>query len=123
MCRERKARPPESSNPNRWRFQGIGLPKEHVMSVRFARSALLAAAAAAALAGRVVAPVAPDPGYGYGYGYGGEVVAVAPPPLQAEYVGPPPVAGYIWLGGYWGWGGGRHVWYPGHWEAPRAGYH
>ena len=55
--------------------------------------------------------------------YTGEVVGVAPPPPQVEYVGVAPVAGQIWLGGYWGWGGGRHVWVPGRWAAPRPGYH
>lgn len=53
----------------------------------------------------------------------GPVVAVAPPPAQVEYVGPPPVAGYIWIGGFWAWQGNRHVWRPGHWDAPRPGQH
>jgi hypothetical protein len=89
------------------------------MSVRLVRNALLVAASGAALAGCVVAPVAPVPAYGYG----SEVVGVAPPPPQVEYIGPPPAVGYVWLGGYWGWRGGHHVWNGGHWEAPRAGYH
>lgn len=55
--------------------------------------------------------------------YGGPVVAVAPPAPQVEVYGAPPVAGYIWLGGYWRWTGERHVWVAGHWEAPRPGYH
>jgi hypothetical protein len=98
--------------------------KEYAMTVRLVRSALLVAALGAALAGCVVAPVAPvAPAPGYGYGYGGEVVGVAPPPPQVEYMGPPPAVGYVWIGGYWGWHGGRHVWNAGHWEAPRAGYH
>jgi hypothetical protein len=67
------------------------------------------------LAGCVVVPEQPY--------YTGEVVSVAPPPPQVEYIGPPPVAGYIWLGGYWGWHGGRHTWVGGHWAAPRPGYH
>ncbi len=33
-----------------------------------------------------------------------------------------PFAGAIWLGGYWGWGGGRYHWVPGRWERPRAGF-
>src|SRR5262245_666786 len=93
--------------------------KEYAMSVRLVRTALLVAALGAALAGCVVAPVAPAPAYGYG----SEVVAVAPPPPQAEYIGPPPAVSYVWIGGYWGWRGGRHVWNGGHWEAPRPGYH
>jgi hypothetical protein len=67
-----------------------------------------------ALTGCVVAPLGPY--------YGEPVVGVAPPPPQAEYYGAPPVVGYIWLGGYWRWGGNRHVWTPGRWEAPRPGY-
>jgi hypothetical protein len=78
---------------------------------------MLSAAAALLLAsGCVVYPV--DQPY-----YTGEVVGVAPPPPQVEYVGVPPVTGYIWLGGYWGWRGGRHEWVPGRWSAPRPGYH
>jgi WXXGXW repeat (2 copies) len=50
------------------------------------------------------------------------VVPVAPPPPQVEYVGVPPVYGQIWIGGFWGWQGGRHVWNGGHWDAPRQGY-
>lgn len=54
--------------------------------------------------------------------YVGGTVNVAPPPPQVEVYGAPPAVGYIWLGGYWNWVGGRHVWVGGHWEAPRAGY-
>ncbi len=63
----------------------------------------------------VVAPLPPAGGY-----YG-EPVLVAPPPPRVEYVGPPPAVGYVWIGGYWNWYGGRHVWVPGRWEAPRHG--
>jgi hypothetical protein len=66
------------------------------------------------LVGCVVAPVGP---------YYGEVVPVAPPPPQVEYYGAPPVAGQVWLGGYWGWRGGRHAWVGGHWENPRPGHY
>lgn len=64
--------------------------------------------------GCIVAPVQPY--------YPGEAVAVAPPPPREEVIGVAPAAGYIWIGGYWGWVGGRHEWVGGHWEAPRAGY-
>jgi hypothetical protein len=37
-------------------------------------------------------------------------------------VGTPPVPGYFWISGVWIWEGGRHVWHPGHWSAPRPGY-
>ena len=78
------------------------------------------------------------PGYGapaYGtpaYGtpaYGGQgndgsvvVVDVAPPAPYVEVVPVMPYAGAVWLGGYWGWSGGRHVWTGGRWDHPRAGY-
>ncbi len=80
------------------------------------RSLVLGAACALTLplVGCVVAP-APY--------YGGEVVTTAPPPPQVEYVGAPPVVGYLWIGGFWSWRAGRHVWIGGHWEAPRPGYH
>ncbi len=63
--------------------------------------------------------VAPAPGYYYR----GPVVAVAPPPPQVEVVGVAPSPGYVWIGGYWNWVGGRHVWVPGYWGAGRPGYH
>ncbi len=73
------------------------------------------AVATAVLAGCVVAP-APRPYYG-------EAVVVAPPPPRVEVVGPPPVAGYLWIDGFWSWRGSRHEWVPGRWEAPRPGYY
>ena len=54
--------------------------------------------------------------------YGGVYAAVPPPPPQVEVVGVAPAPGYFWIGGYWGWAGGRHEWVPGRWEAPRPGY-
>lgn len=48
-------------------------------------------------------------------------VGVRPPPMRMERV-PAPRAGYAWSHGYWGWNGGTHVWYGGHWEAARPGY-
>lgn len=79
---------------------------------------LLACAATLATTGCVVAPL----GGAYGGGGYGEVVNVAPPAPQYEVVGVPPVVGQIWIGGYWGWGGGRHNWVPGRWSAPRPGH-
>ncbi len=76
---------------------------------------LAAVALGAAVSGCVVAPARPV--------YAdGEVVTVAPPAPYYEAVGVAPAPGYVWLNGYWNWGGGRHVWVPGRWEAPRAGY-
>ncbi len=53
----------------------------------------------------------------------GGVVMVAPPPPREEAIGAPPVAGYVWLPGYWGWVGDRHEWVPGRWAEPRPGMH
>jgi WXXGXW repeat (2 copies) len=50
-------------------------------------------------------------------------VSVAPPAPRVEVIGTPPQPGYVWLGGYWNWAGGRHVWVAGHWEARHPGYH
>ena len=50
-------------------------------------------------------------------------VWVAPPPSRSEYPGYPPGPDYLWLNGYWNWGGGRYVWVPGRWESPRPGYY
>ena len=66
--------------------------------------------------------VAPYPEYSSPAPYYGEAVMVAPPPLRIERPGPPPVAGYVWIGGYWNWVGGRHDWVSGRWEAPREGH-
>ena len=50
------------------------------------------------------------------------VVDVAPPSPYVEVVPAIPFAGAIWIGGYWGWNAGRHVWVQGRWEHPRPGY-
>ena len=75
---------------------------------------LIALAASAILAGCVVAPA--------GRPYYGGPVMVAPPAPRVEYVAAPPVAGQIWIDGFWAWTGQRHDWVPGHWSAPRPGY-
>jgi hypothetical protein len=88
---------------------------------RFARPVLIATLAAATVLGGCVvrgSVAVPEPAV-----YVGGSVSVAPPAPQVEVYGAPPVAGYVWLGGYWNWVGGRHVWVGGHWEAPRPGYH
>ena len=69
------------------------------------------------LAGCVVAP-AP-----YTAAYPGYVVVPGPPPApRVDVVGVAPAPGYIWISGYWGWGGAQYVWHPGRWSAPRPGY-
>ena len=43
------------------------------------------------------------------------------PPLLPVYVTPPmPGAGYIWVPGYWAWGGSDYYWVPGTWVLPPA---
>ncbi len=48
-------------------------------------------------------------------------IEVAPPPPIIEVV-PPVRVGFIWVRGYWGWEGHRHLWLPGHWVAENPGY-
>jgi hypothetical protein len=55
--------------------------------------------------------------------YASAVVTVAPPTPRVEVYGAPPVTGYVWLGGYWDWVGGRYVWHTGSWGPGRPGYH
>jgi len=50
-----------------------------------------------------------------------QIVQTAPPPVIVE-AAPAPRPGFIWVGGYWGWVGGRHMWMPGHWIVDRPGY-
>lgn len=73
------------------------------------------------LSGCVVAPAGPYYD-SYGRSYDSEVIITAPPAPRLEYPGPPPTVGYLWMDGYWAWGGRRYDWRPGHWEAPRRGY-
>ena len=65
-----------------------------------------------------------QPGYSQAVPVEGDdvVVDMAPPVPYVEVVPVIPFAGAIWLGGYWGWNGGRHQWFPGRWEHARPGY-
>jgi hypothetical protein len=102
---------------------------------------LIAAATAALLSACVVAPypgrvVYGQPGPGYGqpvpgyvqtypeaaYAQPGVIVDIAPPSPYVEVVPAIPYPGAYWIGGYWGWNGGRHQWVPGRWDRPRPGY-
>ena len=57
------------------------------------------------------------------YAYDSAVVVDVPPPAPyVEVVPAIPFPGAIWIGGYWGWSGGRHNWVPGRWDHPRPGY-
>src|SRR5262245_31063188 len=40
-----------------------------------------------------------------------------PEPIYEE-VPAAPAYGYVWIDGYWNWGGNRWRWWRGHWEAP-----
>jgi hypothetical protein len=95
------------------------LPRVSI-SCFFSWSAALAAALS--LSACVVAPL-PAPAVSPDQGGPIVVAPMAPPPPQAEVMIAAPAPGYIWIGGYWGWAGGRHVWTPGRWVAPRPGYH
>lgn len=46
----------------------------------------------------------------------------APPPAPVEVVPAVPFVGAVWVGGYWNWSGGRHVWVPGHYVRANPGY-
>ena len=78
------------------------------------RNLLAGLAVCAALAGCVVEPARVH--------YVGGVVVTEPPAPIVETYGVAPYPGYIWLGGYWNWAGGRHEWVAGHWERPHPGY-
>jgi hypothetical protein len=79
------------------------------------RNAAIITALCAALSACVVYPAR-------GYYYVSEPVAVAPPVPVVETYGVAPAPGYVWIGGYWNWVGGRHIWVGGHWDAPHPGY-
>jgi hypothetical protein len=83
---------------------------------------LVPALSALVLSACVVTPYAPAYRAQASYDEPVTVAEVPPPPPQVEVVPVVPFPGAIWIGGYWGWGGGRHAWVPGHWERPRAGF-
>jgi len=100
------------------------MPSMKVIATAAIASLALSACVVAPYPQRVYAPqpVPAGPGPAYGYGEEDVVVDVAPPAPYVEVVPAVPYAGAIWIGGYWGWRGGRHYWVPGRWEAPRPGY-
>lgn len=86
---------------------------------------LMTACVVAPYPGRRVVYAQPVPGYSQAPGtvYEDEaVVDVGPPAPYVEVVPVIPFAGAVWVGGYWGWRGGRHDWVGGRWEQPRPGY-
>jgi hypothetical protein len=51
-----------------------------------------------------------------------QVITVAPPPPRVEVIPPAPGPSYVWIDGFWSWGGVRYVWNPGYWSGVRVGY-
>jgi WXXGXW repeat (2 copies) len=73
--------------------------------------------AVAALAGCAVVPA-----YDYAYEQPSPVTVYAAPPAPlVEYRGLSPAFGYVWIDGYWNWGGVRYSWVPGRWVNPPPG--
>jgi hypothetical protein len=97
------------------------------MNRKFRNSLLITAVAGMSLAGLngsivreepapvVVSPAPPPPG-------GDVVVQDAPPPDQVEVIPPAPDPTFVWVGGFWGWGGGRYYWHRGYWNRPPYGH-
>jgi hypothetical protein len=48
------------------------------------------------------------------------IVRTAPPPVRVEKMPARPVAGYVWVPGYWSWAERDYVWVSGVWVAPPA---
>jgi len=46
------------------------------------------------------------------------VIRVGPPAPIVETRGPRPDRGYVWIGGYHRYDGGRYIWTPGRWDRP-----
>lgn len=94
------------------------------------RTTTLASLLTASLSACVVAPAgyptapAPYPGYPvYGQPQTETIIyGAAPPPLRVEVAPPVPFAGAVWIGGHWGWEGGRHRWVPGRYVQPVPGH-
>mgnify|MGYP001008581987 FL=1 len=84
------------------------------------RTRLAILLAAAALGGCAVVP-AYDYGPSYGYDQPSVIAYAAPPAPLVEYRGLPPAIGYVWIDGYWNWGGVRYTWVPGRWQNPPPG--
>ena len=45
-------------------------------------------------------------------------VEAAPPALRTEVVVPSPGPGWVWVPGWWNWGGTDYVWVDGGWQHP-----
>ncbi len=72
---------------------------------------------AAGLIGLAACYPPPPPGAVY--------VASRPPAYRVEVVSVAPGPEFVWIGGYWTWGGAEYGWVPGHWARrpyPRAAW-
>jgi len=49
-------------------------------------------------------------------------IRIAPPETRVEVPPRRPSSHYVWVNGYWGWNGHRHVWVHGHYVRERRGY-
>ena len=83
----------------------------------FRSTLTLTALTAAALAGCVIAPVAPGKLHRPRAAGG---VTLAPPAPMVETVPPAPDADAYWIPGHWQWTGNDYLWRDGHWERARA---
>ena len=82
----------------------------------------LALGAGALLSGCIVVPAHHAYGGGYTTAPAVMVVDTPPPAPYAEVIPATPYPGAVWIGGYWGWNGGRHQWVPGYYDRGRPGY-
>ncbi len=75
-----------------------------------------------------VPPPPPPPPAAYGPPPGppsGQVIyaeQAPPPPPVEEVVAPRPGPDYVWIGGFYSYERGRHVWHAAHWERPPHGH-
>jgi hypothetical protein len=49
-------------------------------------------------------------------------IARQPPVERVEVIPAAPGAGFVWIKGYWGYGGSEFAWVPGRWERPVEGH-
>jgi hypothetical protein len=49
-------------------------------------------------------------------------IGIAPPAVRFEARPVAPSPNHVWVSGYWGWAGGKHVWQAGRWIPPRPGH-